>query len=130
MLGWSPGQMASILDGPPGVCLFGLGEMLGAKLSISPTPVQLVVVVVGGGGGGWWWWWWWVVVVGGGWWVVVGGGGGGTGAGDTAAGAEGERRRVKRRQRPPKGRLVAKNRILRGRTADLPESAPEAIGLC
>ena len=31
MLGWSPGQMASILDGPPGVSLFGLGEMLGAK---------------------------------------------------------------------------------------------------
>ena len=37
--------MASILDGgPPGVCLFGLGEMLGAKLSISPTTDRLVVI--------------------------------------------------------------------------------------
>ena len=44
--------MASILDGgPPGVCLFGLGEMLGAKLSISPTTDRLVSMKFCGGGG-------------------------------------------------------------------------------
>ena len=43
--------MASILDGgPPGVCLFGLGEMLGAKLSISPTTDRLVSIKFCGGG--------------------------------------------------------------------------------
>ena len=47
-----PGSWVGVLDrwhqswtgGPPCVCLFGLGEMLGAKLSISPTTNRLVSI--------------------------------------------------------------------------------------